>query len=145
MVGGVEVMTYIEPAPHTIMTEEELRSRWPAAFNDERKSLARGIHANMGIAYGDPVVGTWVLHPRYLRNQLASGAVRIDLAGNAVGIVSQEEREVAWRALLEARDWIYRQERERLKNPIRNRWLHFSVEDEKQEMKQRMPRFPKQQ
>ena len=28
-------------------------------------------------------------------------------------------------------------------NPIMARWLHFSVADEKAEMKQQMPKFPK--
>jgi hypothetical protein len=31
------------------MTEAELRERWPLAFNDARRPLALGIHANMGI------------------------------------------------------------------------------------------------
>jgi sRNA-binding protein len=127
------------------MTEEELRARWPAAFDPaKRLPLALGIHANMGIAYGDSAMSHWTTHPKYLRNQLA-GAARIDLEGNAVGVVTQEERETAWRALLEIRTWIYRQERERLMNPIKTRWLSFSEEDERQEMKQQMPRFPKQQ
>jgi sRNA-binding protein len=88
-------------------------------------------------------MSNWTTHPKYLRNMLVPGAVRIDLAGNAAGVVSQEERECSWRALLQIRSWIYRQERERLMNPMRARWLSFSEKDEQQEMKQRMPRFPK--
>jgi sRNA-binding protein len=125
------------------MTEEELRAKWPAAFNDARRPLALGIHGNMGIAYGDPTMENWVQNPRYLRALLAGGG-RIDLDGKEVGKVTQEERERAWRALLEVREWIYRQERERLMNPIKARWLSFSENDEKREMKQRMPRFPNQ-
>jgi sRNA-binding protein len=124
------------------MTEEELRSRWPLAFNDQRKPLALGIHANMGIAYGDRTMENWVQHPRYLR-ALLNGGSRIDLAGNAVGVVTQEERERAWRALLEIRDWIWRQRKEKLMNPSRARWLPFSAQDETEEMKHRILKFPK--
>jgi sRNA-binding protein len=71
------------------------------------------------------------------------GAVRIDLEGNVVGCVTQEEKERAWRALLEVRDWIYRQRREKLMNPSRVRWLPFSAQDEAAEMRLSMPKSPK--
>jgi sRNA-binding protein len=124
------------------MTEDELRERWPAAFNDQRRPLALGIHANMGIAYGDnKAMENWVLHPKYLRNLLQPGAARLDLTGAVVGVVTQEERERAWRALLEVRDWIWRQRREKLMNPISARWLPFSQADETEEMKHRIPKL----
>jgi sRNA-binding protein len=126
------------------MTEAELRTKWPVAFNSARLPLALGIPANAALPYPSEVLAQWTTHPKYLRNMLVPEAVRIDLEGNAVGVVTQEERECSWRALLEVRSWIYRQQRERLMNHLRARWLPFSVEDEKQEMKQRMPSFPKQ-
>jgi sRNA-binding protein len=126
------------------MTEQQLRSKWPAAFNDERRPLALGIHANMGINYPDPAMFAWVTHPRYLRNLLVPGATRIDLEGQAAGVVTAEERERAWRALLEIRDQIYRARREKFMTPIRARWLPFSKADEDHEMRLSMPRFLKQ-
>jgi sRNA-binding protein len=119
------------------MTEEELRSRWPQAFNSARLPLAFGIQANMGIAYGDnKAMENWVLHPKYLRNMLVPGTARVDLTGAMVGTVTQEERERAWRALLEVRDWIWRQRRDPAP-----RWLRFSQADETEEMKHRIPNF----
>ena len=102
------------------MTEEELVHRWPAAFNPARRlPLALGIHDKMGIAYGDPAVGDWVLHPLYLRNCLAEGAKRIDLDGNSTSEVTFAEQERAWFLLHDLHNQIFRQRRERLHNPIR--------------------------
>ena len=58
--------------------------------------MALGIHVHMNIAYGDPAVRDWVIHPKYLRNQLVPGAVRIDLDGKPAGTVTQAERETAY-------------------------------------------------
>jgi sRNA-binding protein len=97
----------------------------------------------MGITYGDPAISTWVTHPRYLRNQLEPGAVRVDLTGAMVGKVTQEERERAWRALIEIRNQIYRQRRELMMNPSMARWLPFSKEDENQEIRKGILKSPK--
>jgi sRNA-binding protein len=127
----------------TTMTEEELRQLYPHCFNDQRKTLALGIHANMGITYGDKAMEAWVSHPKYLRNMLAAGAARVDLTGAMVGVVTAEERERAWLALIEIRNQIYRQRREQLMNPSKARWLPFSKEDENQEIRKGIPKSPK--
>ena len=113
------------------------------AFNDQRKPLALGIHGNMKIAYGDEAMAAWVIHPRYLRNQLEPGAARIDLTGAEVGKVTQAERERAWLALIEIHNQIYRQRREKMMNPSMARWLPFSKEDEHQEIRKGIPKSPK--
>jgi hypothetical protein len=81
---GVEVITDL--------TEDELRRRWPAAFNDERLPLKVGIHRDMGIVGRCAALTAWVSHPSYLRN-LARGERRINLhgahAGAPVAIVSR--------------------------------------------------------
>lgn len=74
------------------LTEDDLRRRWPAAFNDERLPLKVGIHKDMGIVGRCAALTAWVGHPSYLRN-LARGERRINLygahAGAPVTIVSR--------------------------------------------------------
>jgi hypothetical protein len=59
---------------------EELRARWPAAFNDARPPLKIDIHRDMGIHGRKWVMARWVRHPTYLRNVIARGE-RVDLDG----------------------------------------------------------------
>jgi hypothetical protein len=83
-----------------MMTEAELRERWPAAFNDQRLPLALGVHEQLGLPWGDQVLASWTRHPTYLRNVLAEGAQRIDLQGKAVSTVGPREKRFAWDRLM---------------------------------------------
>jgi sRNA-binding protein len=82
------------------MTEQELRTRFPAAFNDARKPLKLGINEDLNLPWGDPVLAEWTRHATYLRNVLAPGAVRVDLQGHAVSEVGPLERRYAWDRLM---------------------------------------------
>jgi sRNA-binding protein len=124
------------------MTEEELRSRWPAAFSARRLPLARGIHTAMGLPYPSEVLAQWTSNPQYLRNLLAENATRVDLDGNVTGAVTFSEKERAWFILHDLRNAIYRWQSERLRNPICAR-LPLSPAEAVMEIKRTLPKMPK--
>jgi sRNA-binding protein len=117
------------------MTEEELRERWPAAFNDARCPLQIGINIPMGLDWGDPAMEKWVQHPIYLRNQLKAGAVRINLDGQSVGTVTPAEQCHAWNVLA---IWV----RTNLM-AAQDRGYRSLTTDEKRELRRTVPKKPK--
>jgi sRNA-binding protein len=74
------------------MTESELRRRYPAAFNDERKPLKVGIDRDMPPPAPRRALRAWVNDPIYIANLLKPGATRIDLQGNEVAAVTEGVR-----------------------------------------------------
>ena len=84
------------------ITEEELRERWPEAFNDLRYPLKIGINSDMGIKHSD-TMARWTRHPRYLRN-LIERENRIDLNGEVAEAVTEEAKMMACERL----DWVRR-------------------------------------
>jgi len=114
-----------------VTTEQELRARYPAAFNDSRRPLALGIHEQLGLAYPDQVLREWTGHPVYLRNVLAPGAMRIDSTGQPVSAVDAAQRRYAWNRLM----WV--------KHDLAGRDIRKLTADEKREWKRAMPREPK--
>src|SRR4051812_20298362 len=85
------------------ITEAELRSRWPQAFNDERLPLKIGINADMGVGDNSESLARWTKHPVYLRN-LIERDKRIDLNGEAVEDVTEDAKMIACQEL----DWLRR-------------------------------------
>jgi hypothetical protein len=73
-------------------TEQQLRARWPQAFNDERKPLKLGIHHDLGLDGPSAVLRAWTCHPDYIHNVMIPGAMRIDLDGSPVELVTEAER-----------------------------------------------------
>src|SRR5262249_33943372 len=91
-----------------------------------------------------PAMAAWVLHPRYLRNMLAAGAMRIDLNGNAVAPVTADERSYALRALQWQHDRLYRQYSEARWNGRRmGAVLGMTRKDVFAELGRRLPKWPK--
>jgi sRNA-binding protein len=86
------------------MTEEELRAKYPWAFDDLRLPLKVGIHLDLDLPPNSEVLGQWVRHPRYLKNVKRKNAVRINLQGEVTGKVTKEEQEYA-DDLLHSRMW----------------------------------------
>jgi sRNA-binding protein len=79
---------------------EQLRARWPKAFNAERRPLEIGVHTRILDATGaDPhllshALRFWTHHPVYLKALIAQQQ-RIDLAGLSVGAVTDEQKTIA--------------------------------------------------
>lgn len=117
-----------------MMTEQELRQRWPAAFNDDRRPLMLGIHEQMGIAYPDQAMAAWTRHPIYLRNILIPGAVRIDLMGNVVSQIGLAERKYT----REVSMWV----RHDLAGVAANAWAQGHRAPKDDETRKRMPKRP---
>lgn len=75
------------------MTEDELRRRWPSAFNDHRKPLMLGVHLYLHDPKLRAALRAWIQHPDYLNNITTPGAIRIDLNGRPAGAVTEAERQ----------------------------------------------------
>ena len=77
-----------------------LSERWPAAFNDERKPLAIGIHEaifaepDFNLTCVESALQVWTRHDLYLQN-LARGGQRIALDGSDAGEISEQHRKDA--------------------------------------------------
>jgi ProP effector len=78
------------------LTEADLRELWPDAFNDARRPLKIGIHADMGIPPDDDAMRAWTDNPTYLRSLIAGGP-RYGLDGEPAGSVSADEQDHAMR------------------------------------------------
>jgi sRNA-binding protein len=123
------------------MTEDDLRQRWPAAFNDMRRPLKVGIHADMGLTGRSEAMRWWVNHPLYLRNVIAGGE-RIDLEGRPAGKISECTQEYAWSALQLRRMTIadaMMSRRRRL--PLPHPCVGVAVADQGREMRLSMPKL----
>ena len=114
------------------MTEDELRQLYPHCFNSAAAPLKLNIHIDLGLTYPNETLAAWTRSPVYLRNCLKPNARRIDLQGNYVADITHEEKVFAWERLM----WIKH-------NCAGRDWREFTA-DERQELKLRMPKKPKQ-
>jgi hypothetical protein len=141
------------------ITEADLRARWPAAFNDQRRPLKLGIHRDMGILGRSDALRRWTAHPVYLRNTLAGGQ-RVNLDGSPAGEIAEVSKAYSWEKLLMVRNAIY-EARMRRERPWdypgcpdmprgaaeRREYLHqrfpsgLALADERAEMRLRMPKL----
>jgi sRNA-binding protein len=120
-------------------TEDDLRKRFPAAFNAARRPLKIGIHSDLGLAESDSAaMRAWCRHPEYLRNLLTGGG-RIDLSGKAAGEVGPGERAFAYDALMFLKADLVRKDH-------RGRNYYYTdaklTEDEQRELRRKMPKRP---
>jgi sRNA-binding protein len=121
------------------ITEEELRARWPGAFNDARLPLKIGINADLGIKHADSLAN-WVRHPRYLRNIIA-GVKRIDLNGEQIDDeISEAEKTNAFETLLHVRSDIVTAQMDRRDYSSYVFATGLSVADEKAEARRGLPK-----
>jgi hypothetical protein len=117
-------------------TKTDLRREWPAAFNDRRLPLKIGIHADLGLEYPNAAIGLWVRHPLYLR-AIISGTERIDLDGNPAGVITAEQKLIAFDKLM----WM-RADIASSTSSNRKFLTGLSAEDEIIEQRKRMPKKP---
>jgi sRNA-binding protein len=119
----------------TDSSHDDLRKRFPAAFNNTRRPLKIGIRSDLGLAKSDSAaMRSWCRHPAYLRNLIKGGA-RVDLSGKVAGAVSPSERAFAFDALMF------------LKADLVGKGRTYSTdgkltEDEKRELRRKMPKRP---
>lgn len=120
-------------------------TKWPAAFNADRRPLKVGITNDIKSRMPDAAwdipneVGKWVKHPLYIRNMIAGGT-RIDLDGQPAGEVTLEQREHAWDQLKKLRELINTAIAVR-KNGDSYR-TGLTVEEEQEELQRALPLQP---
>ena len=123
------------------MTEDDLRTRWPKAFNDKRLPLKVGIHVDMGLEEGSEAMRWWVNHPIYLRHLIARKE-RIDLEGKPAGVISEGTQAYAWSALQLLRaNMAAAKESRRRRLPLPHPCVGVSVADQGRELSLSMPRL----
>jgi hypothetical protein len=119
--------------------EADLRSRCPQAFNDLRRPLKLGIHAELGLTYPDPVLEQWISHPLYLRNTIAGG-VRIGLDGAPASHITVDEQDFAYRRLIYLRYHLFEWDRRRRHSgPDFKLPAGLSAEEALDELRRRLP------
>jgi sRNA-binding protein len=122
-------------------TEEYLRERWPAIFNDQRLPLKIFIAADIGVRPGEKcaALGEWTSHWIYLRN-LVAGGDRYGLDGMPAGTVSPGARLDAWQTMQRRRASLNEL---KTRSPGREpaRWLALTDND-KDELTKPMPAMP---